>query len=127
MTKEEEGGRKARAVNGWMGDTDDEWFAFLARQTGIDEVGFWQAGGKTVFEALRPGETFLFELYGPQNYRASDTLFTQRSIMGVSLPWEGFREEGRVRKVGTLICSRNRTSFMGDFAPAAPSAKQERE
>lgn len=124
MTLGEEGGRKAQAMNGWMSDTDDEWFAFLARQPGIDEVGFWQPGGKTVFEALRPGETFLFRRYAPQNCRASDTLFTQCSIMGVSLSCEGFGEEGRLSKVGTLSFSRNRDSSMGDLAPSAPSSKE---
>jgi len=95
MTKEEGAGRKAQTVNGWIGDTDDEWFAFLARRPGIEEVGFWRAGGKTVFEAPMPGETFRFKPCAPQNYRASDTLFTQRSIMGVSLSCEGLGEEGR--------------------------------
>jgi len=40
MTLEEDGGRKDQAMNASMGDTDDERFAFLARQPGIDEVGF---------------------------------------------------------------------------------------
>jgi hypothetical protein len=98
-------GRKTAAMNAWMGDTDDERFAFLARQPGIDDVGFWQPSGKTVSEALRPGETFLFELYAPKNHRASDTLFTQRSVTSVNLSWEGFGEEGRAAELGSKLCS----------------------
>ena len=47
-----------------------------------------------------PGERFVFRLYAPKNHRASGTLFTQRSVMGVSLSWKGFSEEGRVSEVG---------------------------
>ena len=39
--------------------------AFLSRQSGIDEVDFWQAGAKTLFLALKPGGPFLFKLHAP--------------------------------------------------------------
>jgi hypothetical protein len=38
--------------------TDNEWFRFLRRQPGIDEVNFWQPGGERRFNALAPGELF---------------------------------------------------------------------
>jgi hypothetical protein len=30
--------RKAHMMNGWIGVTDNEWFDFLSRRSGIDEV-----------------------------------------------------------------------------------------
>jgi hypothetical protein len=29
-------------MNGFVGVTDNDWFAFLSHQPGIDEVNFWQ-------------------------------------------------------------------------------------
>jgi len=32
-------------MKGFVGVTDNDWFAFLSHQPGIDEVNFWQPGG----------------------------------------------------------------------------------
>jgi len=32
-------------MNGFVGVTYNDWFAFLSQQPGIDEVDFWQSGG----------------------------------------------------------------------------------
>jgi hypothetical protein len=48
-------------MNRWMDIADNEWFALVCRQPGIDEVNFRQSGGKTVIGALRPGDFFLLE------------------------------------------------------------------
>jgi len=34
-------------MKGFVGFTDNDWFAFLSQQLGIDKVNFWQRGGKT--------------------------------------------------------------------------------
>ncbi len=57
-------------MNGWIGVTDNESYAFLSRQLGIDEVNFWQPGGKTLFRSLKPGEPFLFKLHTPHHFIA---------------------------------------------------------
>ena len=49
-------------VNLYVGITDYDWFRFFSALPGIDEVNFWQPGGRTNFQALRPGELFLFKL-----------------------------------------------------------------
>ncbi len=41
-------------MNGRISITDNQWFAFLCRQSGIDEVNFWQPGGNIVFKVLKP-------------------------------------------------------------------------
>jgi hypothetical protein len=55
-------------VNMYVGITDYDWFQFLAALPEVDEVNFWQPGGRTNFQALRPGELFLFKLHAPRNF-----------------------------------------------------------
>jgi hypothetical protein len=42
-------------VNLFVGVTDFDWFHFLTSQPSLDEVNFWQPGGRTNFRALQPG------------------------------------------------------------------------
>ena len=39
---------KADGVNGWIGVTDNDLLALLSRHQRIDEVNFWQPGGRTI-------------------------------------------------------------------------------
>jgi putative restriction endonuclease len=80
-------------MNSWIGITDNEWFTFLSRQPGIDEINFWQPGGKTLFKALSPGEPFLFKLHAPHHFIAGGGFFAHSTIMPVSLAWEAFGEK----------------------------------
>jgi putative restriction endonuclease len=50
-------------VNLYVGITDYDWFRFLSDLPFVDEINFWQPGGRTNFQALRPGELFLFKLH----------------------------------------------------------------
>ncbi|HUV50580.1 MAG TPA: HNH endonuclease [Anaerolineae bacterium] len=77
-------------MNGFVGVTDNDWFAFLAQQPGIDEVNFWQPSGKSQFRALKPGEPFLFKLHAPQNYVVGGGFFAHSSILPISLAWKAF-------------------------------------
>ncbi|WP_368912059.1 hypothetical protein [Taklimakanibacter deserti] len=47
--------------------TDGSWFDMLRRQPNLDEVNFW-APSPTNFQALQPGELFLFKLHAPRNF-----------------------------------------------------------
>ena len=40
-------------MNEFVGVTDNEWFEFLSKQPGIDEVNFWQPGGISWFRTAR--------------------------------------------------------------------------
>ena len=77
-------------MNGFIGVTDNDWFAFLSQQVGIDEVNFWQPSGTSQFRALNPGEPFLFKLHAPHNYIVGGGFFAHSSILPVSLAWEAF-------------------------------------
>jgi putative restriction endonuclease len=50
-------------MKGYVGVTDNDWFDFLSKQPEIDEVNFWQPGGRTQFKSLIPGEPFFFKLH----------------------------------------------------------------
>ena len=39
-------------MNGFVGVTDNDWFAFLSQQPEIDEVNFWQSSRKSRFRKL---------------------------------------------------------------------------
>lgn len=50
-------------MNAYIAITDHDWFRFLSRQPGLDEVNFWRPGEEArVFRALPPGGLFLFKL-----------------------------------------------------------------
>jgi putative restriction endonuclease len=77
-------------VNIYVGITDYDWFRFLSALPGIDEVNFWQPGGQTNFQALRPGELFLFKLHAPRNFIVGGGVFARADILPISLAWEAF-------------------------------------
>ena len=77
-------------VNLYVGITDYDWFRFLSALPGIDEVNFWQPGGRTNFQAPRPGELFLFKLHAPRNFIVGGGVFARADILPTSLAWEAF-------------------------------------
>jgi putative restriction endonuclease len=70
--------------------TDNDWFRFLRSQTEIEEVNFWQPGGNREFQALRPGEPFLFKLHSPENYVVGGGFFAHSSLLPCSIAWDAF-------------------------------------
>ncbi len=81
-------------MKGFIGVTDNDWFAFLSKQPKIDEVNFWQPSGRTQFRSLKPGEPFFFKLRTPlHHYIGGFGLFAHSTIIPVSLAWQAFREK----------------------------------
>src|SRR4051794_25350172 len=74
----------------YVGVTDNDWFKFLSLLPNVDEVNFWQPGGKQLFKALNPGELFLFKLHSPQNFIVGGAFFTHASLLPINLAWEAF-------------------------------------
>jgi putative restriction endonuclease len=56
----------------------------------VDEVNFWQPGGKQLFKTLAPGELFLFKLHSPLNCIVGGAFFTHASLLPINLAWEAF-------------------------------------
>jgi putative restriction endonuclease len=77
-------------VNLYVGITDYEWFRYLSALPSVEEVNFWQPGGRTNFRALKPGELFLFKLHAPRNFIVGGGVFARADILPVSLAWEAF-------------------------------------
>ena len=69
----------------FVGVTDNDWFAFLSQQPGIDEVNFWQPGGTGRFRRLNPGEPFLFKLHAPYNFIVGGGFFAHKVILNRNL------------------------------------------
>jgi len=80
-------------LKAFVGVTDNDWFACLAGLPGIDEVNFWQPGGKRLFQKLQPGEPFLFKLHSPYNFIVGGGFFAHSTFLPISLAWETFEEK----------------------------------
>src|SRR5215468_3543421 len=77
----------------YVGVTDKDWYRFLSQVPNLDEVNFWQPGGKQLFARLKPGKLFLFKLHSPLNYIAGGGFFTHYSKLPVSLAWDAFGQK----------------------------------
>ena len=80
-------------MNLYLAVTDNDWFRFLRRRPEVDEVNFWQPGGRQVFKTLRPGEPFLFKLHSPENFVVGGGSFAHATLVPASLAWEAFGEK----------------------------------
>ncbi len=78
------------AMKAYVGVTDWDWFRLLASQPVLDEVNFWQPGGRRVFQALEPGQLFLFKLHSPRNVVSGGGIFAHATLLPASLAWESF-------------------------------------
>ena len=74
----------------YIGITDYDWFRFLSALPSIEEVNFWQPGGRTNFRALQAGELFLFKLHAPRNFIVGGGVFARADILPTSLVWGTF-------------------------------------
>ena len=86
----------------WVANTDPDWFDFLASQSGIDEVNFWQPTGSFTFGAIQPGELFLFRLKSPRNAIGGYGVFSHASNLPISLAWEAFGTKNGAPTLGVM-------------------------
>lgn len=77
-------------MRGFIGNTDFDWYSFLAQQPGIDEVNFWQPSANTQFRAVGRGEPFFFRLKAPHSAIAGFGYLASFSILPAWLAWESF-------------------------------------
>ena len=81
----------------FVGITDRDWFDFLSRLKGLDEVNFWQPSGQQQFRALQIGEPFLFKLHSPDYYIVGGAFFSHFTILPASIVWQAFGEKNGAR------------------------------
>jgi putative restriction endonuclease len=84
-------------VRFFVGITDRDWFDFLSRLDGLDEVNFWQPSGQQQFRALQIGEPFLFKLHSPEDYIVGGGFFSHFTILPASIVWQAFGEKNGAR------------------------------
>ena len=89
----------------FVGVTDLEWYEFLSSRPELTEVNFWQPGGRIRFQAIEPGDLFLFKLHSPNNYIVGGGFFETSSLLPVSIAWDTF---GAMNGVGSLAEMRRR-------------------
>src|SRR3954451_23118942 len=85
----------------YIGNTDNEWFDFLAAQEPPAEVNFWQPSG-LAFRAIRPGELFAFRLKSPRNRIGGVGVLSNSSVLPLQLAWETFGRENGVPDYNAL-------------------------
>jgi len=82
-------------VQGFVGNTDFDWFAFLRDRQPHEEVNFWQPSGGDAFRALAPGEPFFFRLKKPHHAIGGFGFFARHEVVSAKLAREAFGEEKR--------------------------------
>ena len=104
----------------YVGVTDNDWYRFLSQLPNVDEVNFWQPGGIYKFQALDPGELFLFKLHSPENYIVGGGFFTHSSLLPINLAWEAFGEKNGTATLDEMRYRaakyrRNKDPYQRDF------------
>ena len=79
------------SVNLVIAVTDNKWFEYLRRRTGLAEVNFWTPSNIR-FKALKQGELFLFKLHSPLNFIVGGGIFAHETLMPFSMAWDFFGE-----------------------------------
>ncbi len=93
--------------------TDGDWYEHLRRITDLTEVNFWSPSPAT-FQALAPGELFLFKLHAPKNVIVGGGIYAHSNALPCSLAWETF---GQANGATSLAQMRTRIARYRDVAP----------
>lgn len=104
-------------LNAYVANTDWDWYNFLRYRLDLDELNFWQPGGKSRFGAIAPGQPFLFRLKNPRNVIAGGGFFAHSSLLPISIAWQAFGEKNGVRSFDEF---RNRIAHYKRVDPRRP-------
>jgi len=95
-------GQELESMRLFVGVTDWDWWSLHASKPLIEEVNFWRPSPTALFQALAPGEIFLFKLHAPRNAIAGGGFFTKFLSLPVSLAWEVFGEANGARSLAEV-------------------------
>jgi putative restriction endonuclease len=76
-------------MRGWIANTDDRWFNFLAQGQPWVEVNFWRPSDRRAFRG-EPGSPFLFRLRAPHNAIAGFGFVSQFTMLPEWWAWDCF-------------------------------------
>jgi putative restriction endonuclease len=91
-------------ANIYVGNTDNDWFDFLASLSGVDEVNFWKPSTGN-FKAIDEGERFAFRLKSPRNKIGGFGTFVKSSSLPIQMAWEAFGTKNGVPSLSALVAS----------------------
>lgn len=95
-------------MQGFVANTDVEWFRFLRNSPYANEVNFWRPKGGTSFKALQPGEPLIFKLKKAHGHRiVGFGLFLSFTPMTAHDAWDLF---------GPMNGAATRDAMMGRIA-----------
>lgn len=100
-----------------------EWFDYLATRAHLDEVNFWRPGGVQPFNALRPGDLFLFRTKAPRVGIGGFGFYRHFSFASVSEAWALFGEKNGAatfQRFRQLIASHKGLSSTPEAASELP-------
>jgi putative restriction endonuclease len=86
----------------YVGNTDPDWFDFLASLGIADEINFWKPSAGA-FNAISEGERFAFRLKSPRNKIGGFGTFAKSSLLPIHMAWETFGIRNGVSSEGDLI------------------------
>lgn len=107
-------------MNGWLANTDFEWYSFLLEQLRLEEINFWQPSGGRGFHVLSPGEPLLFKLKSPHNAIAGFGHFVRHSVLPAWLAWDAF---GPANGAPDFLAMRKRIERYRHSQPSDPTAQ----
>jgi len=82
----------------YVGVTDSGWFHFL-RQRNAEEMNFWRPSNLNRFEAIKPGELFLFKSRFPENRIIGGAFLVRHTTLPLDLAWSTFGEANGVQSL----------------------------
>jgi putative restriction endonuclease len=88
----------------YVGNTDNDWFDFLASLSGVDEVNFWKPSTGN-FKAIGEGERFAFRLKSPRNKIGGFGTFVKSSSLPIQMAWEAFGTKNGVPSLSALVAA----------------------
>lgn len=75
---------------GFIGNTDYDWFRYLRAKGPVDEVNFWQPSGRNRFGAIPPGAPFFFRLKSPHNAIGGFGFYSRFEPAPAWYAWDSF-------------------------------------
>lgn len=85
----------------FVGNTDPNWYLFLAQHNETAEVNFWRPRGRYgAFRAIASGELFFFRLRRPFNKIVGFGTFAHHTVLPLPMAWDTF---GQANGCATLM------------------------
>lgn len=93
----------AVSAQGFVANTDREWFFYLRAKGPVEEVNFWQPSGGDHFRAIPPGAPFFFRLKSPFNAIAGFGFYSRFEFAPAWLAWDSFGDLNGAPDLNTMV------------------------